>query len=102
VEKPILPVAQFIVSFLILAVTCTARPLSGPFQRRKRVQLMHRTLESSASEVDKHLVRTLSPEETMQVSGGMIDNGNHPVPSHNRGRLTPDASEQGTIAAAGM
>ena len=43
-------------------------------------------------------VRGLSLDELHEVSGGVTNEGSHGVQTHVPGRLSPDESEQGTLA----
>lgn len=47
-------------------------------------------------------IRLLCQNEIAEIAGGVISEGSHGVPTHTPGRLDPDASEQGTVAGAGL
>ena len=68
-------------------------------------RMMHRATETARTrtiKTNESAIRVLSPEEVMQVSGGMMDTGGPHTRTHTPGRLTPDESEYGTIAGAGL
>jgi hypothetical protein len=69
------------------------------------LRMMHIKSETTSvdgPDLDELALRPLSAEEVTQVSGGMMDSGGPRSPTHTPGRLTPDESEYGTIAGAGL